>query len=95
MPNENHRRTSLGSVSGMAIRQLLDEADSKVARTDPLYSIGPGYDGLYHCPFDQSESCGHKPTKLKCNYEYVIDDIFLKCFFSKTIFLMFPCVLIN
>lgn len=82
MPNGNNRRTSFGSVSGMAARKLLDETDSKVARTHHLYSIGPKPDGLYHCPYERSENCGHKPTKLKCNYEYVVDDSFLSYVFS-------------
>ena len=32
------------------------------------YSAKPKSDGLYYCPFT-SESCTHKPDKLKCNYE--------------------------
>ena len=45
-------------------------ADDAAARSDPLYQRLPGHDDLYHCPFaDEGEDCGHKPTKLKCNYE--------------------------
>lgn len=31
-----------------------------------------GADGLYHCPWESvgHASCDHKPTQLKCNYEY-------------------------
>lgn len=36
-------------------------------RTDPRYQAKPFPDGLYHCPYDGT--CGHRPTKLKCNYE--------------------------
>ena len=74
--DENSRRASLNSISGVT-GHLTDEAESKAARTHPLYSVGPREDGLYHCSFERSESCGHKPTKLKCNYEYVIFFFFL------------------
>ncbi|CAF9922528.1 MAG: hypothetical protein GOMPHAMPRED_002596 [Gomphillus americanus] len=37
------------------------------ARGHSFYHIGPSpIDNLYHCPF---VDCGHKPDKLKCNYE--------------------------
>ena len=39
-------------------------------RTHALYGEGPKADGLYHCPFESNANCQHKPTKLKCNYEY-------------------------
>lgn len=39
-------------------------------RTHPLYNEGPKADGLYHCPYEDKPDCQHKPTKLKCNYEY-------------------------
>lgn len=55
------------SPSSAAANQV--ESDGR-ARTDPLYSVRAGSDGNYHCPYITSE-CGHKPTKLKCNYEYV------------------------
>jgi hypothetical protein len=39
------------------------------ARDHPLYhNVFPHADGLYHCPWE-GESCGHRPEKLKCNYE--------------------------
>ena len=68
----------MNCMPGVTTR-LIDEADSKVARTHPLYSAGPREDGLYHCSFESSDSCGHKPTKLKCNYEYVFN--FFCCIF--------------
>ncbi|PNS16661.1 hypothetical protein CAC42_4625 [Sphaceloma murrayae] len=37
-------------------------------RTHEYYRASQKSDGLYHCPF---QGCGHKPTKLKCNYEFV------------------------
>lgn len=46
------------------------ENDEGRHRTHPLYSEGPHADGLYHCPFESESNCPHKPTKLKCNYEY-------------------------
>ena len=41
------------------------------ARNHHLYHMGANpMDGLYYCPFGPTE-CGHRPEKLKCNYEYV------------------------
>jgi hypothetical protein len=51
--------------------RLSNEDNDGRARTDPLYSARPGKDGNYHCPFVAVEKCGHKATKLKCNYECV------------------------
>lgn len=53
------------SVSG----QNAEDADGKKARTHSLYQATPGDDELYHCPHEGQPGCGHKPTKLKCNYE--------------------------
>jgi hypothetical protein len=40
------------------------------ARDHPLYhNASPLADGLYHCPWEKESTCGHKPEKLKCNYE--------------------------
>jgi hypothetical protein len=44
---------------------------SAPARNHPLYNAAPADDGLYYCPFDQTEGCGHEPRQLKCEYEYV------------------------
>ncbi|CAK4032502.1 Hypothetical predicted protein [Lecanosticta acicola] len=49
------------------------EMDEGRHRTHHLYNEGPKADGLYHCPFKTDPSCGHKPTKLKCNYDKFID----------------------
>lgn len=48
------------------------DVDEGRYRTHALYSVGPGVDGLYHCPFRPKENCPHEPNKLKCNYEYAI-----------------------
>lgn len=48
----------------------LEEAEGKLARTHPLYQAQPQDDELYHCPNEGQAGCTHKPTKLKCNYEY-------------------------
>ena len=45
------------------------EHDNSSARRNELYQVGPKEDGLYHCPFEASDGCKHKPEKLKCNYE--------------------------
>jgi len=40
------------------------------ARDNPLYqNVTVQADGFYHCPWEGKEGCGHKPEKLKCNYE--------------------------
>lgn len=40
------------------------------ARDHPLYkSAYPAADGLYHCPWENTQCCNHRPEKLKCNYE--------------------------
>ena len=38
-------------------------------RCDPRYRLSPREDNLYHCPFETSENCKHKPDKLKCIYQ--------------------------
>jgi hypothetical protein len=40
------------------------------ARDHHLYKTAtPGSDGLFHCPWEGTKECHHKPEKLKCNYE--------------------------
>jgi hypothetical protein len=49
-------------------RRLSGEGES--ARDHWLYkSAFPQADGLFHCPWEGTPSCNHKPEKLKCNYE--------------------------
>ena len=52
-----------------SIGMKLDCTDSFIARQDKLYHIAPGEDGLFHCPFAQTDGCTHEPEELKCNYE--------------------------
>lgn len=57
---------SLSSNSKISNSAKSEDSEGK-ARSDPLYSTTrPRADGFYHCPY---ENCGHKPTKLKCNFE--------------------------
>jgi hypothetical protein len=49
--------------------RIVEDAESKLARTHPLYQATPGKDDMYHCPEEGKPGCNHKPTKLKCNYE--------------------------
>ena len=50
---------------------LSSESEEGRHRNHPLYNQGPRSDGLYHCPYKaQDPNCPHRPTKLKCNYEY-------------------------
>jgi hypothetical protein len=59
------------------------ESDEGRHRTHPLYSEGPRPDGLYHCPYKAKDpNCPHKPTKLKCNYEYDLLLTLPRCVYS-------------
>ncbi len=59
------------SVSPDRSAQPTGERDERKYRTDQLYFRGPHDDGLYHCPkVGEVPSCNHKPTTLKCQYEY-------------------------
>ena len=50
-------------------RRPSDGEPTVTARKHLLYQAQPRDDGLYHCPFEESEDCKHNPEKLKCNYE--------------------------
>lgn len=44
--------------------------DGETARDHHLYkNATPQADGLFHCPWEGTAECHHKPEKLKCNYE--------------------------
>ncbi|KAI0025003.1 hypothetical protein F4780DRAFT_489269 [Xylariomycetidae sp. FL0641] len=44
------------------------------ARDHPLYKTAfPQADGLFHCPWEGTSNCNHKPEKLKCNYDKFVD----------------------
>ena len=45
------------------------EGEAKVARDHPYYTVEAKEDGLYYCPYANTENCTHKPEKLKCNYQ--------------------------
>lgn len=62
-----------------ATSSQVGDGDEGRYRNHPLYSEGPKADGLYHCPFTTDPSCGHKPTKLKCNYEYAESHLSYRC----------------
>ncbi|EMC99194.1 hypothetical protein BAUCODRAFT_394514 [Baudoinia panamericana UAMH 10762] len=49
------------------------ESDEGRHRTHHFYTAVAQVDGLYHCPYEEEETCQHKPTKLKCNYDKFID----------------------
>jgi hypothetical protein len=53
----------------------LEEERTKVARSHALYNQLPDKNGKYHCPEEGKTGCSHKPTPLKCNYEYVMPPI--------------------
>ena len=45
-------------------------SDGETARDHHLYkNAAPHADGLFHCPWEGTAECHHKPEKLKCNYE--------------------------
>lgn len=50
-------------------RRRSSEGETTTAREHQFYQVGPGVDGLYHCPYAADDGCTHKPEKLKCNYE--------------------------
>ncbi|KAK4983567.1 hypothetical protein LTR66_006335 [Elasticomyces elasticus] len=59
---------AVSTTNTVVSRPGSDEAEVKY-RSDALYQVGPNADGQYHCPKEGTETCAHKPTKLKCNYE--------------------------
>ncbi|KAL9123768.1 MAG: hypothetical protein Q9217_006836 [Psora testacea] len=54
-------------------RRTSEGEPTVTARKHPLYQTQPRDDGLYHCPFEDSEACKHSPEKLKCNYDKHLD----------------------
>ncbi|PNY23651.1 Uncharacterized protein TCAP_06404 [Tolypocladium capitatum] len=49
-------------------------SDGESARDHVLYkNAAPKEDGLFHCPWEGSANCNHKPEKLKCNYDKFVD----------------------
>lgn len=45
-------------------------SEGETARDHDLYkNAAPQADGLFHCPWEGTAECHHKPEKLKCNYE--------------------------
>jgi hypothetical protein len=44
--------------------------EGESARDHELYkNVTVQADGLFHCPWEGTANCNHKPEKLKCNYE--------------------------
>lgn len=62
-------RAMISTASESGNRRLSHGTRSGSARSDPLYHVGVGSDGLYHCPYGNQGTCLHRPTNLKCNYE--------------------------
>ncbi|KAL2111785.1 hypothetical protein VUR80DRAFT_9347 [Thermomyces stellatus] len=49
-------------------------SEGETARDHALYkNATPQADGLYHCPWEGTPECHHKPEKLKCNYDKFVD----------------------
>ena len=46
----------------------LVEHPTEVPRQHESYQRGPHEDGLYHCPFEITDKCKHKPHKLRNKY---------------------------
>lgn len=59
------------SPSDAAAAKDMEEEQGQIARSHPLYQAQPDDSGKYHCPNEGKPGCNHKPTPLKCNYEYV------------------------
>ncbi|KAB5558012.1 hypothetical protein GE09DRAFT_1173121 [Coniochaeta sp. 2T2.1] len=48
--------------------------EGESARDHYLYKNAfPQADGLFHCPWEGTPSCNHRPEKLKCNYDKFVD----------------------
>ncbi|KAH7170268.1 hypothetical protein EDB81DRAFT_158405 [Dactylonectria macrodidyma] len=49
-------------------------SEGESARDHDLYKKATTFeDGLYHCPWEGTQNCNHKPEKLKCNYDKFVD----------------------
>ncbi|CAI4219185.1 unnamed protein product [Parascedosporium putredinis] len=60
------------AVSNGASRRPKFEGET--ARDHHLYKTAvPKSDGLFHCPWEGTQDCHHKPEKLKCNYDKFVD----------------------
>jgi hypothetical protein len=73
MASKNRGPSGTSDTSDESLRFVVRsslEIDN-TARDHPLYqNVSTHADGLYHCPWENDQSCQHKPEKLKCNYEY-------------------------
>lgn len=66
--SQSHARpASRASAAQVEKSQHVPEREGRF-RTHQYYSAKPREDGYYYCPY---KDCSHKPTKLKCNYEFV------------------------
>ena len=73
LPLDHVDEDSFPPSNEISVRQNSEErgeAEARQARSHPWYGAGPQSDDLYHCPWVAKEHCPHKPTKLKCVYEY-------------------------
>lgn len=54
----------------MAQASRRPRSEGETARDHALYkNAAPQADGLFHCPWEGTTECHHRPEKLKCNYE--------------------------
>ncbi|QSZ29345.1 hypothetical protein DSL72_003859 [Monilinia vaccinii-corymbosi] len=72
----NARRVSGSEMPEESLKSMgrssLDADNS--ARDHALYhNVTTRSDGLYHCPWEGTSGCQHKPEKLKCNYDKFVD----------------------
>lgn len=68
-PEQNIKPNYQVSTGGAQAQST--DVDEGRHRNHPYYFKPPQADGYYHCPYETDEpTCPHKPTKLKCNYEY-------------------------
>lgn len=71
MGNSLMDEDELLSPSDAAAAKDMEDEQGQIARSHPLYQAQPDDNGKYHCPNEGKAGCNHKPTPLKCNYEYV------------------------
>ncbi|KOS19388.1 Metal regulatory transcription factor 1 [Escovopsis weberi] len=74
---DNLRKNSVQSddmTHGQPFATRRQGSDGESARDHALYkNVSTQDDGLFHCPWEGSTSCNHKPEKLKCNYDKFVD----------------------
>ena len=79
--NENGPTSPVSTIDS----NITNDNDGGPGRRSHLYQAQPHRsDGKYHCAYEGQPECVHEPTKLKCNYEYVIPQWKASCLSYQT-----------